>query len=215
MANALLQKEFRLPQKKVGWRAFFQLSAPSLGGIIKSGNDPALGKTSMSHNLGRQTTTHFKIKKPENVLFPAFLSGWQDSNLRPPAPKAGAITGLRYTPKWSSKTFKPNKNTFCKVRTCRLPDPSRDAITGLRYTPKAILLSKRNCGENGTRTHATLTRRQISNLLRYHSGTSPKSFFKNFRPNAVANVIFKAEARNYLQRFFLNSAFLWKYGPGQ
>ena len=26
------------------------------------------------------------------------LSGWQDSNLRPPAPKAGAITGLRYTP---------------------------------------------------------------------------------------------------------------------
>ncbi len=25
-------------------------------------------------------------------------SGWQDSNLRPPAPKAGALTGLRYTP---------------------------------------------------------------------------------------------------------------------
>ena len=32
------------------------------------------------------------------------LSGWQDSNLRPPAPKAGAITGLRYTP--SSKIYK-------------------------------------------------------------------------------------------------------------
>ena len=30
-------------------------------------------------------------------------SGWQDSNLRPPAPKAGAITGLRYTPKKSAK----------------------------------------------------------------------------------------------------------------
>ena len=28
-----------------------------------------------------------------------FWSGWQDSNLRPPAPKAGAITELRYTPK--------------------------------------------------------------------------------------------------------------------
>lgn len=26
------------------------------------------------------------------------LSGWQDSNLRPPRPKRGAITGLRYTP---------------------------------------------------------------------------------------------------------------------
>ncbi len=27
------------------------------------------------------------------------LSGWQDSNLRPPGPKPGAMTGLRYTPK--------------------------------------------------------------------------------------------------------------------
>ena len=41
-------------------------------------------------------------------------SGWQDSNLRPPAPKAGAMTGLRYTPKkfiynlnrWSNIGFK-------------------------------------------------------------------------------------------------------------
>ena len=61
-----------------------------------------------------------------------FLSGWQDSNLRPPAPKAGAITGLRYTPQ-----------------------------------------KKQKSGETGTRTLATVTRRQISNLLRYHSGTSP------------------------------------------
>ncbi len=29
----------------------------------------------------------------------AFLSGRQDSNLRPPHPKCGAITGLRYAPK--------------------------------------------------------------------------------------------------------------------
>ena len=26
------------------------------------------------------------------------MSGWQDSNLRPPGPKPGAMTGLRYTP---------------------------------------------------------------------------------------------------------------------
>ena len=32
------------------------------------------------------------------LTFYPILSGWQDSNLRPPAPKAGAITGLRYTP---------------------------------------------------------------------------------------------------------------------
>ena len=34
------------------------------------------------------------------------VSGWQDSNLRPPAPKAGAITGLRYTPKMVCKSIK-------------------------------------------------------------------------------------------------------------
>ena len=28
-----------------------------------------------------------------------YLSGWQDSNLRPPGPKPGAMTGLRYTPR--------------------------------------------------------------------------------------------------------------------
>ena len=40
------------------------------------------------------------------LLYPAelrnhylFSSGWQDSNLRPPGPKPGAMTGLRYTPK--------------------------------------------------------------------------------------------------------------------
>ena len=88
------------------------------------------------------------------LLYPAelrnhylFSSGWQDSNLRPPGPKPGAMTGLRYTPKIKS-------------------------------------------GETGTRTLATVTRRQISNLLRYHSGTSP--FLLQQKPNvfAVANVGF-------------------------
>ena len=32
-----------------------------------------------------------------------FKSGYQDSNLGPPAPKAGALTGLRYTPKLFNK----------------------------------------------------------------------------------------------------------------
>ena len=44
---------------------------------------------------------HTEINKKEeanllNFLF--FVSGYQDSNLGPPAPKAGALTGLRYTP---------------------------------------------------------------------------------------------------------------------
>ncbi len=38
-------------------------------------------------------------KKSLQINERTFLSGWQDSNLRPPAPKAGAITELRYTPK--------------------------------------------------------------------------------------------------------------------
>jgi|GEM_PF-1540289 hypothetical protein len=37
-------------------------------------------------------------KKPQPIYISYGLSGWQDSNLRPPAPKAGALTGLRYTP---------------------------------------------------------------------------------------------------------------------
>ena len=31
------------------------------------------------------------------------VSGWEDLNLRSPAPKAGALTGLRYTPKYTCK----------------------------------------------------------------------------------------------------------------
>ncbi len=37
-------------------------------------------------------------KKKEPLNSDSFLSGWQDSNLRPPGPKPGAMTGLRYTP---------------------------------------------------------------------------------------------------------------------
>ena len=37
------------------------------------------------------------------MLIRVLMSGWRDSNPRPPAPKAGALTGLRYTPKTISK----------------------------------------------------------------------------------------------------------------
>ena len=37
-------------------------------------------------------------KKQKPVRNELALSGWQDSNLRPPRPKRGAMTGLRYTP---------------------------------------------------------------------------------------------------------------------
>gem|GEM_PF-6911081 len=52
------------------------------------------------------------------------LSGWQDSNLRPPGPKPGAITGLRYTPKKAERQgFEPwrpfpvDRLAICSVTT--------------------------------------------------------------------------------------------------
>lgn len=50
------------------------------------------------------------------------MSGRQDSNLRPPAPKAGAITGLRYAPKFfngaQSYGFEPyhTNKIFCFIK---------------------------------------------------------------------------------------------------
>ena len=40
----------------------------------------------------------FWILKKELQFVTPFKSGYQDSNLGPPAPKAGALTGLRYIP---------------------------------------------------------------------------------------------------------------------
>ena len=41
--------------------------------------------------------------KKSQQRWPFFVSGWQDSNLRPPRPKRGAMTGLRYTPSLKSE----------------------------------------------------------------------------------------------------------------
>ena len=42
------------------------------------------------------------------------MSGWQDSNLRPPAPKAGTLTGLCYTPSTVLASDKIKRG--CKAR---------------------------------------------------------------------------------------------------
>ena len=61
-----------------------------------------------------------------SVLFPfkKGSSGWQDSNLRPPRPKRGAITGLRYTPKKAERPgFEPGQHlrvdrlAICSITT--------------------------------------------------------------------------------------------------
>jgi hypothetical protein len=55
--------------------------------------------------------------------------------------------------------------------------PKARALTGLGHTPNGRYCLSTNVikfgGEIGTRTLATISRRQISNLLHYHSATSP------------------------------------------
>ena len=52
------------------------------------------------------------------------LSGYRDSNAGPPAPKAGALTGLRYTP----KPFKRHKGTHY-ISICK-PSPQENPLSG-------------------------------------------------------------------------------------
>ncbi len=59
-------------------------------------------------------------------------SGWQDSNLRPPRPKRGAMTGLRYTP---------------SLYTAMLLGKFREALHKVCWIE--------NCGEEGIRTPGT------------------------------------------------------------
>jgi hypothetical protein len=68
-------------------------------------------------------------------LFFLLSSGWQDSNLRPPAPKAGALTGLRYTPQsFIMSTLRPSRS---KSGRAVYPDLNRDVKlipkTGINY----------------------------------------------------------------------------------
>ena len=59
------------------------------------------------------------------------MSGWQDSNLRPPRPKRGAMTGLRYTPNGHLK-----KNTKSMVLFERKTgfEPATFSLEGWRST---------------------------------------------------------------------------------
>ena len=73
-------------------------------------------------------------------------SGWADSNRRPPAPEAGALTGLRYTPnKHDRRNNGPpvaywwpiDQETMVGVTGFEPATPStpRRCASGLRHTP--------------------------------------------------------------------------------
>ena len=69
-------------------------------------------------------------KKQTTHLSCLFKSGYQDSNLGPPAPKAGALTGLRYIP--NVVYFKLSGYQDSNLGP---PAPKAGALTGLRYIP--------------------------------------------------------------------------------
>ncbi len=48
--------------------------------------------------LRREVLYPAELRARSFIVSTKTVSGWQDSNLRPPRPKRGAMTGLRYTP---------------------------------------------------------------------------------------------------------------------
>ena len=86
------------------------------------------------------------------------VSGWQDSNLRPPGPKPGAITGLRYIP--NDKNSEIKTRCFYSIKLIfdsffkKLLRRGRDSIRlrRNRFTPSHF---KNFCGEGGIRTLGT------------------------------------------------------------
>ena len=75
-----------------------------------------LCKTVGSHNLTKKlrniSTKEHRSTHQKKWLNGVLLSGRRDSNPRPPAPKAGALTGLRYA---------PIQNVFASQKRCVSP----------------------------------------------------------------------------------------------
>ena len=73
-------------------------------------------------------------------------SGQKDSNLRPPAPKAGALAGLRHTPK--KKTILHRLPSFAEKGGFEPPVPiaGYDSLANCWFQPLTHLSSAVNCG---------------------------------------------------------------------
>ena len=72
-------------------------------------------------------------------------SGWQDSNLRPSAPKADALTGLRYTPK--QPTVGPNGLLIFGRGQLSLQIVHMDHLVAVAVLPVGLFLGYNNLGE--------------------------------------------------------------------
>jgi len=116
------------------------------------------------------------------ILLIPLKSGWQDSNLRPPAPKAGAIPGYA-TPRKRNynknlnryrfsgckcMNFSITSNIFFKKKAERAGLPSYRSVLfptlqvePLGSHPAEFSASDLICGESGIRTRGTVTRTSV------------------------------------------------------
>jgi hypothetical protein len=94
-AHHFYNEQLEIDNDQLKFIAVFNCAKNSL--VRPSGLEPLTysleGCCSIRLSYGRSSMNN--NQKIKNFFF---LSGRQDSNLRPPAPKAGAITGLRYAP---------------------------------------------------------------------------------------------------------------------
>ena len=104
------------------------------------------------------------------------------------------------TIKWSSCCridCTPDRIRTCDIRLRRqmlYPAELRDLIKN----PCKSISYKGLSGETGIRTQATLSRWQISNLLHYHSGTSPKRFTNLAKKMTWKRIIYSCWSNKFL-----------------
>ena len=100
------------------------------------------------------------------------LSGWQDSNLRPPAPKAGALTGLRHTPIiycWGDYLRDPLLKEPCKTFAQPFGLPFQKARPSMSKLMSAVPF-KKGCA---ARSYAKVLRREGDSNPRYPLQSTP------------------------------------------
>ncbi len=127
------------------------------------------------------------------------LSGYQDSNLGPPAPKAGALTGLRYTP---NNHFPFQNSSGYQDSNLGPPAPKAGALTGLRYTPNNHFPFQNSSGYQDSNLGPPAPKAGALTGLRY----TPKGFvFASFRNHfriANAKVLLFYQLRKLSSVFF-------------
>ena len=95
-----------------------------------------------------------QIKNPHKCE--GFLSGYQDSNLGPPAPKAGALTGLRYTPNYTK--FASYRIFSCGERGIR----TLGTVLPVRQFSKLVVSASHPSLQTGRKNFFRLSPRQGS-----------------------------------------------------